>query len=435
MKRVTILAASMMFLHAYGQNQSNFKSSSEVSFVNPELNLIYEEFLESQNEPFINANSETFKLNETIWHRPYGEVNYCLTPHVSNIEQYINRISDSTVEFRFIEVKLTDYATELLSQVNINVPNYVVNSVICYLPSNDIEYLIENDISLKQLTTYGKQMQLYSKEGNENSSTKALIWDEGFETNTVPGSSFNANNGTVNCGWRDVNCYSHNGSWSVWCAGNGAACNNCGTDYVNDMETYFSSANYINVSSYNDIYFNYWIDLDLNNSGTNDEFLRFEDLGSGTWSLAFTATSDNQWDGQLWQNGSVNYTGQSFNQYAFSFGFTSNFTGTSYGVYLDDLQLTGTSSASINESDLINSVNIYPNPTNGVLNIELNKNFGESVEVTVSNISGQLVYSNQFESVGDNEIKTIDISDLEKGAYTVQLITENAVLNRKLVVK
>lgn len=66
------------------------------------------------------------------------------------------------------------------------------------------------------------------------------------------------------------------------------------------------------VSGYEDIFFNYSIDLDLNNSGTNDEFLRFEDLGSGTWSLAFTATSANNLDGQLWQNSSVSYTGQAF---------------------------------------------------------------------------------------------------------------------------
>lgn len=423
-----------MFLQSFGQNESNFQSATEVSFANSELNLIYQEFLENQKKPFVKANSESFKLKKTIWHRPYGEKHYCLTPEVSNINKYINRISEYNGRFKFVEIEISSSSIELLNQININVPQYVLHSVICYLPAIDVELFVENGVKINELTNYGNQMNLYSKEENQNNSPKAIIWDEDFESNTVPGSVYNANNGSVNCGWRDVDCYSHNGGWSTWCAGNGAACNNCGTDYVNDMETYFSNSNYVSVNGYEDIYFNYWIDLDLNNSGTNDEFLRFEDLGSGTWSLAFTATSDSQWDGQLWQNGSVNYTGQSFTQYAFSFGFTSNFTGTSYGVYLDDLQLTGAATTDLTEVDLNDSINIYPNPSNGIVNLGLSNNLSESVEISVSNIAGQVVYSNEFERVEENQ-KTIDLSELPKGLYTINVKTESGHMTQKLVIE
>lgn len=126
-------------------------------------------------------------------------------------------------------------------------PNYVKNSVICYLPSNDIDLLVQNGIKLSGLTNYGNQMKLFSKEGDQNNIAKALIWNEGFESNEVPGANYNAVNGATNCGWKDVSCYSNSGDWSVWCAGNGAACNNCLEDYVNDMETNFAPTNYINV--------------------------------------------------------------------------------------------------------------------------------------------------------------------------------------------
>lgn len=436
MKRFTILAALLISLQSFGQNQIDFKPSSEVSFINPEIKMIYEKFLENQKEPFEKANMESFKLNETIWNRPFGEVRYCLTPDINDIDEYLKRINSGNQKgFDFIEVELNNSSIELLKTININVPDYSINSVICYLPKIDIDFLNQNGVEYTELNQYGNQKHLFSKTDDHNNKPKALIWEEGFELNSIPGSIYSANNGSVNCGWNDASCYAHSGSWSAWCAGNGAACNNCLEDYVNDMETFFNNSNYINVSGYEDIFFNYWIDLDLNNSGTNDEFLRFEDLGSGTWSLAFTATSANQWDGQLWQNGSINYTGQSFNQYAFSFGFTSNFTGTSYGVYLDDLQLTGTSTANITEIDLNNSIKIYPNPSNGLLNIKLNDNLGEFMKISVFDISGKNVYSSQFEFINDNQIKTIDLNDLEKGVYSIQINTKNGMINKKLVIQ
>lgn len=430
-----LLTVNVGFSQNTGQSQENFQSESEVSFSNPELNLIYQEFLNNQNKPFKKAHSESFKLGETIWYRPFNEVNYCLTPDADNVDDYISRISENEGGFQFVEIEISNSSIDLLNSININVPDYVKNSVICYLPSGDIDLLIQNGIKLSGLTNYGNQMKLFSKEGNQNNTAKALIWNEGFESNEVPGANYNSVNGATNCGWKDVSCYSNSGDWSVWCAGNGAACNNCLEDYVNDMETNFAPTNYINVSGYEDIFFNYSIDLDLNNSGTNDEFLRFEDLGSGTWSLAFTATSANNIDGQLWQNSSVSYTGQAFTQYGFNFGFTSNFTGTSFGVYLDDLQLTGSSTADLTEIDAINSLSIYPNPSDGVFNLELNRSLGESFDVSILNLSGQHVYTNQLNSSGENQTYTIDLKDLANGVYTIQLITESGIINRKLIIE
>jgi hypothetical protein len=201
------------------------------------------------------------------------------------------------------------------------------------------------------------------------------------------------------------------------------------------MSTTFSPTNYTNVSGYEDIFFTYWIDLDLNNTGTNDQLLRFSDLGSGSWSLGATFTSASSIDGQLWNQRSVSYAGQAFTQYAFRFSFTSNFTGTSYGVYLDDFQLTGNSTADLTEIEAINSVSIYPNPSDGIFNLELNKNLGESIDVSIFNLSGQLVYTKQFNLNEENQINTIDLNDLEKGVYAVQVISEKGNINRKLVIE
>lgn len=423
------------FTQSTGSIQDNFQTLEEISISSPELLVIYQEFLQNQNEPFKNANSETFKFNETNWCRPFNESKYCLTPVMDNVDDYISRISEGNGVFKFVEVQLSNSSIELLKSININVPNYVKNFVICYLPSFDIDFLVQNQINLTELTSYGNQMHLFSKDEEQSNFSKALIWSEGFETNAVPGSSYNASNGATNCGWKDVNCYAKSGDWSVWCAGNGAACNNCLENYVNDMSTAFSPKYYTNVSGYEDIVFRYWIDLDLNNTGTNDQLLRFDDLGSGSWSLGATFTSASSIDGQLWNQKSVSYAGQAFTQYGFRFSFTSNFTGTSYGVYLDDLQLTGNSTADLTEIEAINSVSIYPNPSDGIFNLELNKNLGESIDVSIFNLSGQLVYTKQFSLDEEDQINTIDLKELEKGVYTVQVISEKGNINRKLVIE
>jgi hypothetical protein len=60
-----------------------------------------------------------------------------------------------------------------------------------------------------------------------------------------------------------------------------------------------------------------------------------------------------------------------------------------------------------------NKLNIYPNPTNSRINIDLNAN--EKVEVTIINILGKTVYKGTI-SEQNNQI---DVSTFAKGIYTV----------------
>lgn len=68
-------------------------------------------------------------------------------------------------------------------------------------------------------------------------------------------------------------------------------------------------------------------------------------------------------------------------------------------------------------------VNVYPNPSNGILNINYPY---ETIEIYDTN--GRLI--KQFANV-----KTLDISDLNKGIYFLRAVNDSQVMSKKIVIK
>jgi len=73
------------------------------------------------------------------------------------------------------------------------------------------------------------------------------------------------------------------------------------------------------------------------------------------------------------------------------------------------------------------SLTIYPNPSNGIFNID---GISNTVKMVVSNAHGQVVYTN---IVGENTL--LDLSSQPKGIYFIELRTENSVKTEKIVVR
>jgi hypothetical protein len=73
--------------------------------------------------------------------------------------------------------------------------------------------------------------------------------------------------------------------------------------------------------------------------------------------------------------------------------------------------------------------NVYPNPTNGVVTVELDNNV--KYDVTVNNVLGQTVYTSSTTAM--NTI--IDLSSFEKGIYTIELKNSNTTYAEKVIVE
>lgn len=77
----------------------------------------------------------------------------------------------------------------------------------------------------------------------------------------------------------------------------------------------------------------------------------------------------------------------------------------------------------------IPTLNVYPNPAKTQVTVTSSSSI-DRVEVT--NILGQKVYENA--TVGANQT-TVNVADLQNGAYFVRVYSENCVITRKLIVK
>jgi hypothetical protein len=85
---------------------------------------------------------------------------------------------------------------------------------------------------------------------------------------------------------------------------------------------------------------------------------------------------------------------------------------------------------SLQGNSLNNVINLFPNPTSDVLNIENNSSEVIS-NVSVYSVSGALI--KEVKSI--DTIKSISVSDLQTGIYFVKLQINNEVKNYKFVKK
>ena len=81
------------------------------------------------------------------------------------------------------------------------------------------------------------------------------------------------------------------------------------------------------------------------------------------------------------------------------------------------------------DDKLSDKLHIYPNPSNGLINIELDKlNF---YNISISNVLAKEVYKNTISSVNT----TLDLSNFDKGLYFVELNDGKNIFTKKIIIK
>jgi len=81
---------------------------------------------------------------------------------------------------------------------------------------------------------------------------------------------------------------------------------------------------------------------------------------------------------------------------------------------------------SVNETVLEN-VTVYPNPSNGIINV---KSPLDVLDVTVFDISGKIVHRTIL-----NGNLSIDLSELEKGSYIIELRNSTGVYKETITIQ
>ncbi len=79
-----------------------------------------------------------------------------------------------------------------------------------------------------------------------------------------------------------------------------------------------------------------------------------------------------------------------------------------------------------------NSVSVFPNPSNGVINLNFQKEL-LNVKLEVSDISGKILYSEKHQQIALG-IKALDISNMPAGIYLLIIYSEDSYFMYKLLI-
>jgi len=98
------------------------------------------------------------------------------------------------------------------------------------------------------------------------------------------------------------------------------------------------------------------------------------------------------------------------------------------------LNMSWESGSAVDNSDLMSSMNVYPNPTNGKFTVNISNVEATDMTLELVNISGQVVYRNEVKAAYTYN-EDIDATTFAKGVYYLKVNTAKGVKVEKVVVQ
>jgi hypothetical protein len=90
--------------------------------------------------------------------------------------------------------------------------------------------------------------------------------------------------------------------------------------------------------------------------------------------------------------------------------------------------------ASVGENTLETGLAVFPNPTEGRVNVNLNLPAATKANITVTNILGAVVYQGTHAFAAGTQTATLDLSDLAQGTYTLNILADGMTATRKVTI-
>ena len=88
----------------------------------------------------------------------------------------------------------------------------------------------------------------------------------------------------------------------------------------------------------------------------------------------------------------------------------------------------------ISENYFNGYLEVYPNPSNGKITLEMNKVSSDQYNVNISNLIGQTVYSN-VQVINGFFKEDIDVTTFGKGTYLITISNSSTSITEKLIVE
>ncbi|MCF8298418.1 MAG: right-handed parallel beta-helix repeat-containing protein [Saprospiraceae bacterium] len=101
----------------------------------------------------------------------------------------------------------------------------------------------------------------------------------------------------------------------------------------------------------------------------------------------------------------------------------------------DAIEITFADCSGINEINDKFNVKLYPNPTKGLLNLDIDGKTSAKMEFCLLNLQGQIIWCETLEKSNDRLHKEIDLSIYPKGIYYLRINDENNITVKKVIIQ
>jgi hypothetical protein len=85
-------------------------------------------------------------------------------------------------------------------------------------------------------------------------------------------------------------------------------------------------------------------------------------------------------------------------------------------------------------ANALNSVNVYPNPGNGMMTLAYSLSNSSNVHISVIDELGQVVYDNTEQKSAGKVSEQLNLESLAVGIYSLRIQTDNGIAIRKLMI-
>lgn len=99
-----------------------------------------------------------------------------------------------------------------------------------------------------------------------------------------------------------------------------------------------------------------------------------------------------------------------------------------------NLCLQAAGNVAVMDTELMKEVKIYPNPSNGVLNISLPENTVKNGSLCIKNVLGQQIGNNIHIEQSDSNMQ-LNMSDLDNGVYFLEFRVNKLSFSKKVIIQ
>ena len=167
----------------------------------------------------------------------------------------------------------------------------------------------------------------------------------------------------------------------------------------------------------------------LTNTGNRNMFIvEYDASGNPLWAKSAGGTSTYGVANSVTVDANGNaYVVGFFQSSPISFGTNTLTISSAYDMFI--AKLCGSScTTDIMEHNMETDFYIYPNPTNGLLNLQMSQ--VENAQIKIYNVFGECIYQNI--STSSNQL--IDLSSQADGIYFINIKTNEGMINKKIIV-